>query len=80
MRRLLLQLDSSRLPSSFDAIVAHDGGADALLSYGGVTPADVRDLIHGAIFTRGLKNLHNTAAFLGGSDMAVGVALFAAAQ
>ena len=80
MRRGLLQLDSWRLPSSFDAIVAHDGGADALLSYGGVTPADVRDLIHGAIFTRGLKNLHNTAAFIGGSDMAVGEALLAAAQ
>lgn len=80
MRRLLLQLDSNRLPSTFDAVVAHDGGADALLSHGGVTPDDVRDLIHGAIFTRGPKELHHTAAFIGGSNMAVGEALLAAAQ
>jgi hypothetical protein len=80
MRKLLLQLDSSRLPSTFDAVVAHDAGADALMSYGGVTTDDVRDLIHGAIFTRGPKDLHDTAGFIGGSNMAVGEALFAAAQ
>ena len=28
MRKLLLQLDSSRLPSVFDRVVAYDGGAD----------------------------------------------------
>ena len=53
MRKLLLQLDSSRLPSVFDQVVAYDAGADAIMSYGGVTEADVRDLIHGCIFTRG---------------------------
>ena len=60
MRKLLLQLDSSRLPSVFDQIVAYDAGADVVLSYGGVTPEDVRDLIHGCIFTRGPKDLHNS--------------------
>src|SRR6266853_1005519 len=79
MRKLLLQLDSSRLPSAFDRVVAYDSGADEVMSYGGVTEADVRDLIHGCIFTRGPKDLKNTAVFVGGSDIAVGEQLLAAA-
>src|SRR2546428_13510280 len=72
MRKLLLQLDSSRLPSVFDRIVAFDSGADEVMSYGGITEADVRDLIYGCIFTRGPKDLKHTAVFIGGSDMAAG--------
>ena len=79
MRKLLLQLDSSRLPSVFDRVVAYDGGADEVMSYGGVTDADVRDLIHGCIFTRGPKDLKNTAVFVGGADIAVGEQLLTAA-
>jgi len=79
MRKLLLQLDSSRLPSVFDRIVAYDSGADEVMSYGGITEADVRDLIYGCIFTRGPKDLKHTAVFIGGSDMAVGEVLLAAA-
>jgi hypothetical protein len=80
MLKLLLQLDSNRLPSVFDQVVAYDSGADRIMSQGGVTDADVRDLIHGCIFTRGPKDLKNTAAFIGGSDMAAGERLLAAAQ
>src|SRR5256886_1960451 len=79
MRKLLLQLDSSRLPSVFDRVVAYDGGADEVMSYGGVAEADVRDLIHGCIFTRGPKDLKNTAVFVGGADIAVGEQLLGAA-
>src|SRR5438045_8456213 len=79
MRKLLLQLDSSRLRSVFDRGVAYDGGADEVMSYGGVPAADVRDLIHGCIFTRGPKDLKNTAVFVGGADIAVGEQLLAAA-
>src|SRR5947199_504761 len=79
MRKLLLQLDSSRLPSVFDRVVAYDGGADEVMSYGGITEADVRDLIHGCIFTRGPKDLKNSAVFVGGADIAVGEQLLAAA-
>src|SRR5256886_2076255 len=79
MRKLLLQLDSSRLPSVFDRVVAYDGGADEVMSYGGIVDADVRDLIHGCIFTRGPKDLKNTAVFVGGADIAVGEQLLAAA-
>jgi methylenetetrahydrofolate/methylenetetrahydromethanopterin dehydrogenase (NADP+) len=80
MRKLLLQLDSSRLPSAFDQVVAYDAGADVVLSYGGVTEGDVRDLIHGCIFTRGPKDLHNTAVWIGGNNMSAGEQLLAMAQ
>src|SRR6266850_939416 len=79
MRKLLLQLDSSRLPSVFDRVVAYDAGADEVMSYGGITEADVRDLIHGCISTRGPKDLKNTAVFVGGADIAVGEQLLTAA-
>src|ERR671937_2029010 len=80
MKKLLLQLDSSRLPSVFDQVVAYDSGVDHIMSQGGVGEGDVRDLIHGCIFTRGPKDLKNTAVFVGGSDMAAGERLLAAAQ
>ena len=79
MRKLLLQLDSSRLPSVFDQVVAYDAGAEVVMSYGGVTESDVRDLIHGCLFTRGPKDLHNTAVWIGGSNMAAGEHLLAMA-
>jgi methylenetetrahydrofolate/methylenetetrahydromethanopterin dehydrogenase (NADP+) len=78
VRKLLLQLDTSARPSVFDRVVAFDGGADEVMSYGGITDEVVRDLVHGAIFTRGPKDLHNTAIFIGGTDMAAGERLLAA--
>jgi hypothetical protein len=80
MRKLLLQLDSSRLPSVFDQVVAYDAGADEIMSYGGVTEGDVRDLVHGCIFTRGPKDLHKTAVWIGGNNMSAGEQLLAMAQ
>lgn len=80
MRKLLLQLDTSPHPSVFDQVVAYDAGADEIMSYGGITDADVRDLVHGCIFTRGPKDLHNTAIFIGGTDMAAGEKLLAAVK
>jgi methylenetetrahydrofolate/methylenetetrahydromethanopterin dehydrogenase (NADP+) len=80
MRKLLLQLDSSRLPSVFDQVVAYDAGADDIMSYGGITEGDVRDLIHGCIFTRGPKDLKNTAVWIGGNNMSAGEQILAMAQ
>src|SRR5260221_1700789 len=80
LRKLLLHLDSSPHPSVFDRIVALDAGADEVMSYGGVTEDAVRDLVHGAIFTRGPKHLHNTAIFIGGTDISAGERLLAAAR
>lgn len=78
MRKLLLHLDTSPHPSVFDRVVAFDAGADEVMSYGGVTEGDVRDLVHGAIFTRGPNDLHHTAIFIGGTDMAAGERILAA--
>ena len=80
MKKLLLQLDTSSLPSVFDRVVAHDGGADDVMAYGGITPDTVRDLVHGCIFTRGPKDLRNTAIFVGGTDMAAGEQLVGAVR
>ena len=76
-RTILIQLDSDQLPSVFDRVVAIDAGADEVFSYGGVRVEQVRDLVHGAIFTRGPKDLKRTAFFIGGSDVAAGERLLA---
>ena len=74
---VLVQLDTDPLPSVFDRVAAIDAGVQYLLSYGGVTPANVMPLVHGCVFTRGPKDLHRTAIFVGGSDVAAGEALVA---
>ena len=77
LAKILLCLDTDPQPSVFDAVVAVDAGVDQLLRHGGVTPADVRDLVYGAMFTRGPADLKNTAVFIGGSDVAAGEELLA---
>src|SRR5688500_11276235 len=70
--RILVQLDSDARASVFDAVVAVDAGAEHLLQYHGVQPDQVRDLIHGAMFTRGPADLQNTAVFIGGGNVSQG--------
>src|SRR5919204_5170402 len=79
-RKILIQLDTDPQPSVFDRVVAVDAGAEEVFSYGGVRPEQVRDLVHGAIFTRGPKDLKRTALFIGGSDVAAGERLFEEAR
>jgi len=67
--KILLQLDTDPMPSTFDAVVAVDSGVDQLLRQGGVTPDNVTSLVHGAMFTRGGDALRHTAIFIGGSDV-----------
>ena len=76
MKTILIQLDTDSHPSSFDRVVAVDSGVDHLFSYGNVTPENVESLVHGAIFTRGPQSLHNTAIFVGGSNVDAGEAVF----
>ena len=73
--KILVQLDSDPQPSVFDAVVAVDSGVDHLLQYSHVEAAQIRDLIYGAIFTRGVDDLRSTAIFIGGSDVAAGETL-----
>lgn len=76
--RILIQLDTDSHPSVFDSVVAVDAGVDHLFRHGGVEPHLVQGLVHGAMFTRSAKQLHNTAIFVGGSDVAAGEAVLAA--
>ena len=69
MKKLLLHLDTDPVPSAFDQVVAYDSNVDNIISYGGVTQEDVTAHVHGMIFTRGGKNLKNSAIFIGGSDV-----------
>ena len=72
MKKILIQFDSDRASSVFDAITAHDAGIDVLLPYGGIEPREVRDLVYGAMFTRGPADLKNTAVFIGGVNVSKG--------
>jgi hypothetical protein len=78
--KILIQLDTDPQPSVFDAVVAVDAGAEHLFRHGGVTPANVRDLVYGALFTRGPTDPHATAIFIGGANVAAGEALLAAVK
>jgi hypothetical protein len=80
MKKLLLQLDSDKFASSFDCITAYDAGVDHVLSYGGVAVDDVRNMVYGAMFTRGGDELKNSAIFIGGSSVPVGEAMLKAVQ
>jgi len=75
MKTILMQFDTDARPSTFDRVVAVDAGADELFSYGGISYENVAPLVHGAIFTRGPKDLKNTAIFIGGSHVSAGEAL-----
>lgn len=80
MKKLLFQLDTDTHPAVFDTVVAYDGGADHVIGHGGVTPDNVRALVEGAIFTRAPKEKHNTALFIGGSNLAAGEQLLEAVE
>jgi len=68
-KTILIQLDPDAHASVFDRVVAIDSHVDELFSYANVQPDQVRDLVHGAIFTRGPKDLKNTALFIGGGNV-----------
>lgn len=74
--RILIQLDPDKHASAFDGVVAIDAGVHHLFQYDSVAREDVRNIVHGAIFTRGVDTLHSTAIFVGGSDVAKGEQLF----
>jgi hypothetical protein len=80
MKKILVQLDSDKHPSSFDAIAAYDAGADIVLGFGEIDPNNLADVVQGAIFPRGPEGLANTAFWVGGSSVREGEEVFEAAQ
>jgi len=77
---ILLQLDTDPQPSVFDSVVAVDSGVEQLFRHGHVTPETVTGLVHGLLFTRGMADLHRSAIFVGGSNVAASDALFKAVK
>jgi len=77
---VLIQIDSDQHASTFDSMVAIDSGIDHLLCRSNVSTEQIEGLVHGAMFTRGPKDLKHTAIFFGGSDVAKTDELFQAAQ
>jgi methylenetetrahydrofolate/methylenetetrahydromethanopterin dehydrogenase (NADP+) len=73
--KILIQLDTDPQPSVFDGVVAVDAGVEHLFRHGGVTPENVRDLVYGALFTRGPSDLQATALFIGGSSVSASEAV-----
>jgi hypothetical protein len=78
--KILVQLDTDPQASVFDSVVAVDAGVDQLFRHASVQVSQVRELAYGAMFTRGMDDLRNTAIFVGGSDVAAGEALLAELQ
>ena len=78
--KILVQLDTDSQASVFDGVVAVDAGVDHLFRQADVHGRQVRELVYGAIFTRGVDDLAHTAIFVGGSDVAAGEALLAQVQ
>src|SRR3954452_22096978 len=78
--KILVQLDTDPHASVFDSVVAVDSGVDHLFRHGQVRPEAVRDLVYGALFTRGPADLHRTALFVGGSDVSAGEAVLDAVK
>ncbi|MEE2982154.1 MAG: methylene-tetrahydromethanopterin dehydrogenase N-terminal domain-containing protein [Pseudomonadota bacterium] len=56
MKKLLFQLDTDPTPNILDTVIAYDGGADHVLSYGNIKPSTVGIIIDSAIFTCPPKN------------------------
>lgn len=80
MKKLLFLFDTDPYASVFDIVVGYDGGADQVIGYANVTPANVGTLVDGTIYTRGGKDKQHTAIFVGGGDMAKGETLFEAVK
>jgi hypothetical protein len=78
MKNLLFQLDTDDNASSFDTIVAYDGGADTVHALAKVSPENLGQIVEGCIFSRSPREKQHTAIFIGGSNLAAGEALLAA--
>jgi hypothetical protein len=74
--KTMLHVSPDPQPSVFDSIVAVDAGVEHVLQYANVTPQQIQDIVHGAIFTRGVDDLKSTALFIGGNDVDAAGALF----
>lgn len=69
MKKILVYLSPDRNSPVFDSVVAYDSGVDVIIPHTQVRIKDVRDAVYGCIYTRHPSKLHNTAMFIGGTDI-----------
>jgi hypothetical protein len=79
-RRILVHLDTDRHPGVYLRVLALDAGVDEVLAYGAVTPPEVRDLVHGLLFSRRQEELRASAIAISGADVVAAEEIFQAAD
>ena len=79
-RTVLVYLDTGHHPSTHLRIQAIDAGVEEIMAYGPVTPADVRDLVQGLLFSRKAEELRASAIAIGGQDVLMAEELLVAAD
>ena len=57
MKQILIELDTNRHPSPFDAIAAYDAGVDIVLGFGAITPDNLAGVVQGTLLPRGPDGL-----------------------
>ena len=66
--RILIHLDHNPHPRVFDSVMSIDGGAEHVLTHGDVDPQDVPLLVSGALYSRALDELPQTAILITGTN------------
>lgn len=79
-KKILIQLDTAGIPSTFDTVVAYDSGVDHLITYPAMDSMQLERVIHGAIFTRPPQLKKHTAIFVSGENALQAEAMFDALQ
>lgn len=69
MKQVLVHLDTDRHPGVYLRVLAIDAGIEHVLAYGSVTADDVRDLVHGVLFSRHEAALRASAIAISGADV-----------
>lgn len=77
---ILHMFTAAQNPSPFDINMAIDAGWEHCLPYTSVSLAQIPDLTQDAIFSRGLKGVKRTGAFIGGRDIHVAIEMLDAAR
>jgi hypothetical protein len=80
MKRILVHLDTDRHPGVYLRVLAVDADADEVLAYGSVVATDVRDIVHGVLFSRHQQALRSSAIAISGSDVVTAEELLHAAD
>lgn len=66
MKRVLLYLDTNKVPNPFDLLLAFDADYDAVIPYASIGEENVDYIVHNSVFARSDEGLKNTVMMVGG--------------